>query len=248
MDAAYYARYAEVEDRHWWFAARRRIVGRVLDGLRLPPGARLLEAGCGTGGNLALLARYGHLDAFEIDPGARALADARGVTPVLPGALPDAVPFDGPYDAIALLDVLEHVADDAAALAALRDRLAPPGAGRPGGALVLTVPAFMFLWSRHDVVNHHERRYRRGPLVARLRGAGLRVDHATYFNTLLFPPVAAVRLLHRLRGVEGGSDVDTIPAGPVNRVLEGVFAAERFVAPWLRLPFGVSVLAVARRI
>lgn len=241
MDAAYYEQYARVEDEHWWFRARRRIVARVLDGLGLPPDARLLEAGCGTGGNLPLLARYGTLDAFEIDDRARELAGARGVVPVRAGALPDRVPFDGPYDAILLLDVLEHVEDDAAALAALHARL------RVGGHLVLTVPAFMLLWSRHDVVNHHFRRYRRGALLARLRGAGFTVPHATYFNATLFPPIAAVRLLNRLRGVEGGSDADALPGPALNRLLEGVFAAERFWVPQGRLPFGVSLLAVARR-
>ena len=241
MDPAYYERYAQVEDGHWWFRARRRIVGRVLDGLRLPDGARLLEAGCGTGGNLAFLARYGRLDAFEIDARARELAGARGVTKVKDGALPDRIPFSGPYDAILMLDVLEHVQDDRAALVALHQRLAP------GGALVMTVPAFPFLWSRHDVVNHHFRRYRRTGLVDQLREAGFHVQHATYFNTTLFPLVAAARVIGNLRGQTGGSDADVIPSPLVNRLLETVFGGERFVVPHMRLPFGVSILAVARR-
>lgn len=241
MDAAYYDTYARVEDEHWWFAARRRILARVLDGLKLPPDARLLEAGCGTGGNLALLARYGRLDAGEIDARARAYATARGITAVRPLTLPHDVPFeDEAYDVVALLDVLEHVEDDAAALARLFRLL------KPGGHLVLTVPAFAFLWSAHDVVNHHFRRYRIGPLVARLRTAGFTVNHATYFNTLLFPAVAMTRLARPLRGFSVRA-TETIPAAPVNRLLEATFAAERFVAPRLRLPFGVSLLAVARR-
>lgn len=243
MDAAYVETYATVEDDHWWFRGRRRILDTVLGGLDLPAGARILEAGCGPGGNLAMLQRHGTVDAFEIDDAARAHANRRGLADVRPGALPDAVPFDGPYDVIGLFDVIEHVEDDAAALVALRDRLAP------AGRLVLTVPAFMWLWSEHDVVNHHFRRYDRAGLVARLEAAGLAVEHATYFNTLLFPLVAGVRGLHRLRGQSGGggSDADTIPPPPVNRLLERVFAAERHLVPTRRLPVGVSLLAVARR-
>ena len=242
MNAAFYEQYAAVEDRHWWFAARRRIVARVLGGLGLPAGARILEVGCGTGGNLAMLARFGRVEAAEMDGRACELANARGVAPVTRGWLPDGLPFeDGAYDLVALLDVLEHVEDDRAALERLARLLAP------GGALVVTVPAYAFLWSRHDVVNHHFRRYRRGALVRKLREAGLAVAHATYFNTLLFPAIAAARGAGRVLGREGGSDVDAIPPAPVNRVLEAVFAAERFAAPRVRLPFGVSILAVARR-
>lgn len=250
MDAAYVETYATVEDDHWWFRGRRRILDAVLRGLALPEGARILEAGCGPGGNLAMLQRHGTVDAFEIDDAARAHATRRGLVDVRAGALPHAVPFDGPYDLIGLFDVLEHVEDDHAALVALRERLAD------GGRLLLTVPAFMALWSQHDVANHHFRRYDRAGLVARLAGAGFDVEHATYFNTLLFPLVAGARALQRLRGPVPGpgarpdeasaSDADTIPPPPVNRLLERVFAAERHVVPARRLPVGVSLLAVAR--
>ncbi len=243
MDAAYYTTYARVEDDHWWFAARRRILARVLDGLDLPADARLLEVGCGTGGNLALLARYGSVDAVEMDAGAAAHAQARGIGPVVQGWLPDHMPPARPYDVVGLFDVLEHIPDDGAALDALVPFV------RPGGWLVLTVPAYMLLWSRHDEVNHHQRRYRRGALARLVEQAGFQVQHATYFNTLLFPVVAGVRLLGRLRpGQEAVSDVETVPPTLLNRALETLFAAERHLAPRLPLPFGVSVLVVARRV
>ncbi len=242
MDARYYDTYARVEDAHWWFAARRRILARVLDGLPLGPGARVLEVGCATGGNLPLLARYGTLDAVEMDAGAARVARARGVGRVRQGWLPDHMPPAPPYHLVALLDVLEHIPDDRAALAALYGHV------QPGGWLVLTVPAYMFLWSPHDEVNHHQRRYRRGALVARVEEVGFRVQHATYFNTLLFPAVAGARLAGKLRPPGTPvSDVDTIPAAPVNALLRRIFAAEGFVVPHLRLPFGVSILVVAQR-
>lgn len=248
MDAALYAAYARAEDDHWWFRARRRIVARVLDGLALPDGARLLEVGCATGGNLRLLARYGTLDAAEMDGPSARYARQRGTgARVVEGFLPDGLPpaLDGPYDLIALLDVLEHIADDAASLRALLARAAR------GGALLLTVPAYGWLWSAHDVANHHERRYRRSDLVRRVAAAGWRVERATYFNTLLFPVVAAARVAgraaERVRGRRQASDLDVAPPPLLNRALEGLFASERALVPRVRLPFGVSVLVVARR-
>jgi trans-aconitate methyltransferase len=249
MDAALYTAYAQAEDAHWWFRARRRIVARVLDGLDLPAPARILEMGCATGGNLDLLSRYGTLDAVEMDAGAAAFARSRQTqASVYQGHLPDAVPpaVDGPYDLITLLDVLEHIPDDRAAL----DRLFALTA--PGGVLLVTVPAYQWLWSAHDVANHHQRRYRRGALVRLLRSAGFQVERATYFNTLLLPVVAGIRvagtLAERVRGRKPvGSDIDTIPPRPVNRLLEGVFASERAWVSRLSAPAGVSILALARR-
>ena len=242
MDAAYYAEYAAAEDAHWWFVARRRILERVLDDLRLPPDAAILEAGCGTGGNLALLARYGRLHALEIDEGAREVASRRGVTDVAAGALPRPIPFGSErFDLIAMLDVLEHVVDDRRALVNLRDRL------KPGGRLLLTVPAYMFLWSRHDEVNHHQRRYTRSALVRLMRETGYDVRHATYFNTLLFPLVLGVRTLNNLLGRDEGSDL-AMPSPPVNKLLTQVFASERHLIPHTALPFGVSLLLVAQRV
>ena len=242
MDTAYYAEYAAAEDAHWWFVARRRILDSVLSSLDLPADAAILEAGCGTGGNLAMLARHGHLRAFEIDEGAREVAGKRGVTDVAAGALPRPIPFDGErFDLIAMLDVLEHVADDRGALVNLRERL------KLGGRLLLTVPAYMFLWSRHDEINHHQRRYTRGPLVRLLQETGYDVRHASYFNTLLFPCIFGVRTLGNLLGRDEGSDL-AMPSPPVNKLLTEVFASERHLVPRAPLPFGVSLLLVAQRV
>ncbi|MGI9175588.1 MAG: class I SAM-dependent methyltransferase, partial [Rhodothermales bacterium] len=218
-----------------------RILDRVLDNLDLPADAALLEAGCGTGGNLAMLARHGRLRAFEIDDGAREVADKRGVTDVAAGVLPEPIPFeDERFDLIAMLDVLEHVADDRAALVNLRARL------KPGGRLLLTVPAYMFLWSRHDEINHHHRRYVRDELATRVREAGYHVRYASYFNTLLFPFVLGIRTLNNLLGRDEGSDL-AMPSPLVNKLLTRVFASERHLVPRTALPLGVSILLVAQR-
>jgi 2-polyprenyl-3-methyl-5-hydroxy-6-metoxy-1,4-benzoquinol methylase len=248
MDAALYAAYAQAEDDHWWFRGRRRVVERVLDALPLGPDARLLEVGCATGGNLALLSRYGAVDAVEMNAGAAQRARSRpGAARVWEGFLPDDLPpqAGGPYDLIALLDVLEHVPDDDASLRALFARTAP------GGFLLLTVPAYGWLWSAHDDANHHQRRYRRGALVRQVRSAGFTVQQSTYFNTLLFPAIAAARMagnaLARIRPAGRASDLDAVPPPLVNRALQALFASERAVVPRFRLPLGVSILVLARR-
>lgn len=237
MNPETYAVAAHSEDRHWWFSARRAILGAVLDRFLTPPARRrVLEVGCGNGGNLPLLSRYGEVFAVEMAEAARARAAARGLARVEAGALPDALPFDGvAFDVVAALDVLEHVPDDRAAVAALRAKV------KPGGLLLLTVPAFMWLWSRHDEISHHRRRYALGELADVARGGGFEVAHATYFNTLLFPlGVAHIKLASRLTAdAHSGT---RIPPRPLNALLHTLFAAERHLVPRLSLPFGISIL------
>ena len=242
MDPAVYDRMAAHEDRHWWFVARRRILDRLIARRIEPKGeCRILEAGCGTGGNLAMLGRFGLAAAFEPDPTARALASAKSAAEVRDGALPDRVPFArDSFDLVAMLDVLEHVEDDVGSLKAVAERLARDG------RLVLTVPAYRFLWSRHDELHHHKRRYRKDGLLAVARAAGLQPEYVSYFNTLLFPLVAAKRLLGRLLGDSGGAD-DEMPSPALNRLLGAVFAIERHLLGRVVLPFGVSLVMVARR-
>jgi SAM-dependent methyltransferase len=181
VDQAAYAGMNAVEERHWWFVARRRIIASLIDRFALPPrNAEGVEAGCGTGGNLALLARYGHLEAFEFDDGARDLASAKGIADIGFGALPDRVALpDRSYDLIALLDVLEHIEDDRSSLRRLGDLL------RSEGRLILTVPAIPSLWSRHDEIHHHHRRYTLQTLrtYCRRRAESGKIG---YFNSLLF--------------------------------------------------------------
>jgi 2-polyprenyl-3-methyl-5-hydroxy-6-metoxy-1,4-benzoquinol methylase len=150
MDEAIYRYMREVEDRHWWFVGRRQIVEQVLKTLPLPSSARILDAGCGTGGNLAMLSSFGEVTGIERDHWAMAMAMARGPWRIESANFPAEVPeFSEKFDLIVLLDVLEHIAEDAATLRTLRGLLAP------GGYVIITVPAFQFLWSRHDVEHHH---------------------------------------------------------------------------------------------
>ena len=238
MDRAAYDRMAEIDGGHWWFVARRRIVSALIRRqVALPASAEILEVGAGTGSNLKMLQALGHVDAIEPDAGARALASQRGGFEVGGGLLPDGVELaDGRYDMIVLFDVLEHIEDDIGSLSVLRRKLAP------GGRMVLTVPAAPWLWSAHDLAHHHKRRYTAATLRAAFAAGGLRVRHMSHFNTLLYPLVAAARIVGRIIGREGSDDA--MPPAPLNGLLEHVFAAERHWVTWGSLPFGVSLLAV----
>lgn len=242
MDRQVYARMAELENGHWWFVARRRILREALERyVALPAGSRILEAGCGTGGNLAMLSRFGKVSSFEPDLEARQVAQRKGTYDIRSGALPDAVPFDPEnFDLVVALDVLEHVADDRGSLAALGHCL------RPGGWVLLTVPAFPFLWSRHDLSHHHYRRYVKSKLSELARTAGLRPVRTTYFNSLLFPAIAAARFLKAIAGLSERED-DAMPPKGLNRLLTALFASERHLIGRVPLPAGVSLLMLARK-
>src|SRR3569623_2355663 len=194
MDRSVYDRMAAYDSTHWWYRARRDILADYLSReAKLPANAKILEIGCGTGHNLPMLAAFGTVDAIEIDPAARAIASERlgkpGSASPLP-LLPD-VPR-GAYDLIAVLAVVEHIEDDVAALKAMAACLAP------GGKILVTVPAHQWLWSAHDVVNHHHRRYSKGTLDAAIKKAGPRPPGLRYFNSLLYPLAAAARIVGRM--------------------------------------------------
>ena len=241
MDRAVYARMGAEEAEHWWFRGRRAVLEALITRYcDLPEQARVLEAGCGTGGNLAMLARYGQLDAFEYDADARLAAAAKGIVPVAEGALPDGVPApDGAYDLIALFDVLEHIEDDRASLVTLGAKMAP------GGRILISVPAMPWLWSSHDEIHHHFRRYTRASLGAVIDAAGLRAEKIGYFNTLLFPLAMAQRLGQRLTGHD--TPADKMPAPWLNASLGAVFRAERHLAGRVPMPVGLSAYAVVIR-
>jgi len=241
MDAQVYLRMAELDKRHWWFVARRRILRSLIERkVRPPKEARILEIGCGTGHNLGMLSEFGALEATELDAGARELASSRLGRAVAEAALPDLSMFPASsFDLIALLDVLEHVENDATALAAIRSRL------KVGGKLLVTVPANRWMWSAHDAAHHHHRRYTKRQLRDAATNAGLRIDLLSHFNTLLFPPIAAARLAGKLLGRDHADD--SIPPGPVNGILRGIFELEAPLVGRVPLPFGVSLVAILSR-
>lgn len=241
MERKVYEQMALLDGQHWWFTARRRILDGVIERIVRPPkDARILELGAGTGHNLAMLSRFGRVEASELDPVARDVASKRLGRPVVEAALPDLSMFSqGAYDMIALLDVLEHVPDDKGSLAAIKLLL------KPGAALLLTVPINPWMWSAHDVAHHHHRRYRKREIRKLAVGAGYEIELLSPFNSLLFPPIAAVRLLGKMTGKDDSDDA--MPSAPVNKLLNTVFGLERELIGRVPMPFGVSLVAVLRR-
>ena len=241
MERKVYDQMARLDSCHWWFTARRRILDGVIERIVRPPkDARILELGAGTGHNLAMLSRFGQVEASELDPVARNIAGERLGRPVIEAALPDLSMFPaGAYDLVALLDVLEHVTDDKGSLTAILERL------KPGGALLLTVPINPWMWSAHDVAHHHHRRYRKHEIRKLAIDAGYEIDMLSPFNSLLFPPIAAVRLVGKLTGKDDSDDA--LPSAPINKALDTIFGLEKGLIGRVPLPFGVSLIAVLRR-
>lgn len=241
MDVAAYHSMRDLQDEHWWFVGRRKFLRQLIQRHgNLAPDARIFEAGCGFGGNLPLLEEFGTVSAFEYSDEARAYSAAQSGIAVMPGALPDGVDFGGrTYDLIALLDVLEHIDDDRASLEALGEGLAE------NGRLLITVPAFQWLWSKHDKLHHHKRRYSQKSLEGVIRAAGLKPVKAGYFNSLLFPLAMAQRIATRASNKPATGD--EMPAKPINKVLGGVFSLESALAGKFGLPFGLSAYAIAEK-
>jgi SAM-dependent methyltransferase len=242
MERVVYDTMADLDQRHWWYRARRQVLAALIRRLaQPPPNASILEIGCGTGHNLAMLSGFGQVDALELDEEVRAVAEGRLGRQVMSTPLPElaGVP-ERQYDLVGAFDVIEHIDDDRAALASVASRL------KPGGKLVMTVPAHQWMWSAHDVVNHHKRRYSKASLKRLIEGSPLRLDAIGYFNSLLFPVAVAERLSSKVRGRDE-ADL-SVPPGPINATLEKVFASERHLVGRLPLPPGLSLFAVATAI
>jgi len=239
MDPAYVTVHMEEDRSHWWFRGRLAVIRATLRRALPPRRVRLLELGCGSGNVLAALTEFGEAVGMEANDDLITAARAAGLD-VRVGHLPDDLGVaPGWAEVVLLLDVIEHVDDDVATLGAAR-----AGIGE-GGLLVVTVPAYRWLWSGHDEVLGHRRRYTAGELRAAVERAGFAVLRVSYFNTLLFPLLVAVRAWKRLRG-DRGHDLRR-PAAPLNALLERVFALERYLVPRVALPFGSSLILIGRR-
>jgi SAM-dependent methyltransferase len=242
MDRDYELQTHRAEDRHWWYRGRRNVIERVIADLRLPARARILDAGCGSGRNMIELARHGTVSGIELSDTSVDVARARGAGEVIAGSVLE-MPFDGDsFDLSVCLDVIEHLEDDLGALRELRRVLAP------GGSLLVTVPAYQWLWSGHDEVNHHHRRYTRRSLQRVAEQAGWEQVRTTYFNSLLLPLAIVLRVLDRFSRKTTESSLDLwVPPEPPNWLLERPLALEAaLIGRGGRIPAGLSLLAVFR--
>lgn len=231
-----------VEQSHWWYTGRRKILADFVEKIcrqvtdRRP---RILDVGCGTGANLLMLSEYGDAEGVDVSEDALAFCRERGLEKVRLGAAEDLPYEDGTFDLVTAFDVVEHIDDDLAGLREMRRVL------RPGGRVLLFVPTFMFLWGLQDDVSNHRRRYRLPELQRVLEQAGFEIERTTYANITFFLPILAMRQLMRLTGVKAESE-NNINVSALNGVLGSVFGAESWILKRMNLPFGVSGLCVAR--
>jgi SAM-dependent methyltransferase len=251
-----YAILRRVEESHWWFVGRRRIIRSFLErlcrdlcdqrGTPFEQGGRgsalnILDVGCGTGANLEMLSQFGEAEGVDVSAEALSFCQQRGLTNVKQGAA-EALPYEADsFDLVTGLDVVEHLDDDLAGLKEMRRVL------RRGGRTLLFVPAFMFLWGVQDDVSNHRRRYTLKELKRVVRQAGFEVERTTYVNLSFFAPILLGRLFMRVTRLRPESE-NNITIGFLNGVLGRVLGAESVPLRYLNFPFGVSIICVARRI
>ena len=237
-----YRIFFKIQKKHWWFVTKKDI---VLDTIERHQSTRsdtkVLDIGCGSGLMLGALENVG--ETFGMDMSDEAISFSKEIFSgrVEKGFLPDQIPYpEDFFTLITALDVIEHINKDVDALKALRSCLTADGKA------VITVPAYMFLWSAFDDMNEHKRRYTLSELKTKLVQAGFKVEKITYFNTILFPVVFVVRMINNLLKRDGASDVD-MPNNFLNAILKRIFSIEKYLLRVMNLPFGVSILAVVKK-
>lgn len=244
MQSHHYPILFEVEDTHWWYVGRRRIIQSLVEKICATlntPNPKILDVGCGTGANLKMLGAYGRAEGVDISQQAVDFCHERGLESVSLGAAEQLPHEDGSFELVTALDVIEHLDDDVAGLREMGRVL------RPDGRILIFVPAFMFLWGVQDDVSNHRRRYTLPGLLKTVESAGFSVEWSSYANISFFLPVLAVRSVMRWLRLRAATEYG-INISLMNGVFSRLFAAERFVLKGGKLPFGVSAVCIARRV
>jgi len=246
MEKEQYQLMYELELHHWWYRGMQAITRSLLEGT-LPKKAELaiLDAGCGSGGMLLFLSRYGCTTGVDISPDALALSRSRELKKLIRGSIADLPLADGAFDLVTSFDVIYHraVGEDVVALKELCRVL------KAGGRLLVRVPAYEFMRGHHDEAVHTRHRYRAPELKEKLAATGFEVERMTYANTLLFPLAAAKRALERKKGLAPEDASDLRPLHPVaDAIMGAVLGLEARLVPRIALPFGLSLFCVAKKV
>ena len=242
MNIEMYRIFFNIQKQHWWFVTKKDIILDAIAGhVQLQKDNTVLDIGCGSGLMLNALDELANTSGMDMSDEAIQFSKEIFKGSIKQGSLPDNVPFSNEsFDLITALDVIEHIDEDIESLKAIRYLL------KPSGKAIITVPAYMFLWSSFDEMNEHKRRYTLPELRQKLISAGFQIEKISYFNTILFPIVYIVRKLNNLLGRDGASDVD-MPGRPMNFILKSIFGLEKYLLRLMNLPFGVSILAVVKK-
>ena len=241
MQSHHYPILYRVEETHWWYVGRRRIIQTLVEKIVNSSNPRILDVGCGTGANLKMLAECGRAEGVDISPQAVDFCRERGLDSVKLGAI-EQLPYEsGSFELVTALDVIEHLDDDVAGLREIRRVLC-----RDGRVLVF-VPAFMFLWGVQDDVSNHRRRYTLPSLLKAVEAAGFAIEWSSYANVSFFLPVLVVRSVMRWLGLRAETEYG-INISLMNGPFSWLFAAERFILKRGKIPFGVSAVCFARKV
>jgi ubiquinone/menaquinone biosynthesis C-methylase UbiE len=233
----------KIEESHWWYRGRRKIISEFVSDIcsqvrgRRP---RILDVGCGTGANLHLLKKFGDIEGVDISQDALNFCKERGFQHLRLGAAEELPYEDESFDLVTAFDVVEHLDDDIAGLREFARVL------RKGGRVLLFVPTFMFLWGLQDEVSNHRRRYRLPELRRVVAEAGLEVERTTYANITFFLPIWAVRTAMRITGIRTETE-NSVNINALNGPFAWLFGTESSVLRHMNLPFGVSGICVARK-
>lgn len=243
MQKYLYKELYDLEKKHWWFIGKRKIVLSLMRKyLNYDVSNKILDAGCGSGLMLNDLKEFGQVYGMDYSEDAIKFSKLVFDGEVKQGYMPENIPYDKNYfNAIIALDVIEHIEEDGLALKDLNAHLAH------NGICIITVPAYMSLWSNHDVVHEHKRRYTLSELKEKISSAGFKIEKISYYNSTLFIPIFIVRKIHNLLKMDSGSDAE-MPNKFINFILEKLFSFERHILKVFNMPFGVSVIAVVRRV
>jgi len=245
MEKFLYDYFYKIEDKHWWFQGRKEILLRLIDKYYRPePNSKVLDIGCGTGMMLKSLSKYGEV--YGLDKNEKAIAYSKIRSPkakIVLGSFPENMQNLLPlkFDLITVLDVLEHIDDDTKALEAIKNIL------KPNGILIITVPAYKFLWTHFDEVNQHKRRYTRRELSEKITKAGFKIEKISYFDTFPFAPAVVVKFLEHIfsRSEKNNQLGLQMSLHSFNRFFKWLFSSEKHFLTNINFPFGISIVAIA---
>ncbi|MDH6154051.1 SAM-dependent methyltransferase [Polynucleobacter sphagniphilus] len=229
-----------LENQHWWFVSRRLIIFKFLESINIKKNANILEIGCGTGGNLNMLSNFGNVSGMEMNEEAKKFAEEvhKNKYEVRLGSSPHNITYDEveKFELCCLFDVLEHIEEDTQTLECLKRIL------KPNGIIVITVPAYQWLFGPHDLILEHKRRYTKKELIEKSNKAGLELIRSSYFNTLLFPAILFFRIIEKVNGDQKSTVMDR-PNKIINNLLKAIFSLEYRVLKKYNLPYGASIIA-----
>ena len=244
MNPLAYEEMNEIELNHWWFVGRRRILKEIILSTGLKEELSILEIGCGTGGNLSMLSSLGKLTAVEMDLKASEVAKRKNIhktndIKVLVGSLPNNMPtIENKFDLICMFDVLEHIQEDKEALIKIKSYL------KESGRLIITVPAYQWLYGHHDEYLHHKRRYSKKELIKAAIHSGYKINRITYFNTILFPIALVVRVYEKIKGKNFEKGSINKQGKWSNEILRYLFEIEKIILKRANFHYGLSMLCI----